>query len=212
MFDLTVAQFLVIVSAVLMIWGGYAYFRDTLSGKTRPNRVSWFMWALAPLVSLGAAFSVDAEIWPSIRVIVGGIVPAAVFLASFANQKSYWKLTRFDWICGGLSLLAMIFWGLADSPLAAIILATGANTFATVPTFIKAWNYPQTETRLTFVTSFLSSVLILPSIQQWNIENSAFQIMLVVTTGLLLFSVYRKSLGIGTSGFLNKRITLSSDD
>ena len=202
MFTLTFPQLLVVLSVILMVWGGYAYFRDTLSGKTRPNRVSWFMWALAPLVSIGAAFSIGAEIWPSIRVIVGGIVPAAVFLASFVNRNSYWKLTRFDWTCGGLSVLAMIFWGLANSPLVAIILATGANTFATMPTFIKAWNFPQSETRLTFVTSFLSAVLILPSIEQWNIENAAFQIMLVVSTALLLLAVYRKNLGIRCCKFL----------
>ena len=202
MLYLTFPQLLVVVSVILMVWGGYAYFRDTLSGKTRPNRVSWLMWALAPLVSIGAAFSIDAEIWPSIRVIVGGVVPAAVFLASFVNRNSYWKLTRFDWICGGLSLLAMVFWGLANSPLTAIILATSANTFATIPTFIKAWNFPETETRLTFVTSFLSAVLILPSIQQWNIENAAFQIMLVISTALLLMAVYRKNLGIGSCKFL----------
>ena len=197
MFGLTYAQVLVIISAILILYGGFAYLKDTLSGKTKPNRVSWFMWALAPLVSLGAAFSVDADIWPSVRVIVGGIVPATVFLASFVNKNSYWKLTRFDLICGLFSLLALVFWQLANSPLLAILLATAANTFASIPTFFKAWNYPETETRLIYVTSFLSAILIIPSIPEWNIENSAFQLMLMVSTGLLLIAVFRKDLGIG---------------
>ena len=157
--DLSLAHILVIISALLMLIGGYAYFRDTLSGKTKPNRVSWFMWALAPLISIGAAFSADADIWASIRVIVGGIVPALVFLASFNNRHGYWKLSRFDLTCGALSLMALIFWGIVDSPLIAILLATAGNTFASVPTFFKAWNFPETETRLTYITSFLSSIV-----------------------------------------------------
>jgi len=193
---MTFPHSLVIISTLLLLWGGYAYFRDTLAGRTKPNRVSWFLWALAPLVSFSAAFSVDADIWASVRVLVGGVVPGVVFLGSFFNRKSYWKLTWFDWFCGGLSLTALLFWQLASSPLIAVLLATAANTFASIPTFIKAWNFPETETRLTFITSFLSAVLIIPAIPVWNIANSAFQIGLMLTTGALLVAVYRKALGI----------------
>ena len=193
---MTFPHCLVIISTLLLLWGGYAYFRDTLAGRTKPNRVSWFLWALAPLVSFSAAFSVDADIWASVRVLVGGVVPAVIFLGSFVNRKSYWKLTWFDWFCGGLSLTALLFWQLASSPLIAVLLATAANTFASIPTFIKAWNFPETETRLTFITSFLSAVLIIPAIPVWNVANSAFQIGLMLTTGALLVAVYRKALGI----------------
>ena len=193
---MTFPHSLVIISTLLMLWGGYAYFRDTLAGRTKPNRVSWFLWALAPLVSFSAAFSVDADIWASVRVLVGGVVPAVIFLGSFANRKSYWQLTWFDWFCGSLSLTALLFWQLASSPLIAVLLATAANTFASIPTFIKAWNFPETETRLIFINCFLSAVLIIPAIPVWNVANSAFQIGLMLTTGALLVAVYRKDLGI----------------
>ena len=193
---MTFPQILVVVSVLLMVWGAYDYLRDTLAGKTKPNRVSWSLWALAPLISLGAAFDADADVWASIRVLVGGVVPAVIFLASFINKNSYWRLGRFDWFCGGLSLAALVFWQLADSPLVAVLLATAANTLATVPTFVKAWNYPETESRLIFITSFTSAILIIPAIPVWTIANSAFQIGLMLTTGALLVAIYRKDFGI----------------
>lgn len=193
---MTFPQLLVVVSVLLMVWGAYDYLRDTLAGKTKPNRVSWSLWALAPLISLGAAFDANADVWASIRVLVGGIVPAVIFLASFINKNSYWRLGRFDWFCGGLSLAALVFWQLADSPLVAVLLATTANTLATVPTFVKAWNYPETESRLIFITSFTSAILIIPAIPVWTIANSAFQIGLMLTTGALLVAIYRKDFGI----------------
>ena len=193
---MTFPQILVVVSVLLMVWGAYDYLRDTLAGKTKPNRVSWSLWALAPLISLGAAFDANADVWASIRVLVGGVVPAVIFLASFINKNSYWRLGRFDWFCGGLSLAALVFWQLADSPLVAVLLATAANTLATVPTFVKAWNYPETESRLIFITSFISAILIIPAIPVWTIANSAFQIGLMLTTGALLVAIYRKDFGI----------------
>ena len=193
---MTFPQLLVVVSVLLMVWGAYDYLRDTLAGKTKPNRVSWSLWALAPLISLGAAFDADADVWASIRVLVGGIVPAVIFLASFINKNSYWRLGRFDWFCGGLSLAALVFWQLADSPLVAVLLATAANTLATVPTLVKAWNYPETESRLIFITSFIGAILIIPAIPVWTIANSAFQIGLMLTTGALLVAIYRKDFGI----------------
>jgi TRAP-type C4-dicarboxylate transport system permease small subunit len=84
---MTFPHSLVIISALLILWGGYAYFRDTLVGRTKPNRVSWFLWALAPLVSFGAAFSVDADIWASVRVLVGGVASGVIFLNSFFEQR-----------------------------------------------------------------------------------------------------------------------------
>ncbi|MGA0343450.1 MAG: hypothetical protein ACO3RT_07905 [Arenicellales bacterium] len=193
---LTLAQWLVLASAVLMLWGGYDYLKDTLMGKTKPNRVSWSLWALAPLISLGAAFSAGADIWASVRVIVGGIVPATVFFASFVNKNSYWRLNAFDWFCGALSVAALVFWQLADSPLLAVLLASAANTLASVPTFIKAWNFPETESRLIFINSFVSSVIIIPAIPEWTVANSAFQISLMTTTALMMVAIFRKSLGI----------------
>jgi len=193
---MTFPQSLVIVSALLLLWGGSAYLRDTLAGRTKPNRVTWFLWALAPLVSFGAAFSADADNWASVRVLVGGVVPAVIFLGSFVNRNSYWRLTRFDWLCGGLSLTALLSWQFVNSPLIAVLLATAANAFASIPTFIKAWNFPETESRLLFITGFLSTILIIPAIPVWTIANSAFQIGLMVTTGALLLAIYRKDFGI----------------
>jgi hypothetical protein len=43
---LSIAHWLVLLSAVLSVVGSGAYIRDTLKGTTKPNRVSFSMWAL----------------------------------------------------------------------------------------------------------------------------------------------------------------------
>lgn len=191
---LSFAHWLVVVSALISVLGAGAYIRDTLSGKSKPNRVSWSMWALAPLVGTAAALSAHADPWAVIRIFLAGFLPLLVFTASFLNPQSYWKLTLFDFLCGACSILALMVWGFADSPRAAILFAAIGDGFASLPTIRKAWKYPETETGLTYIASFVSVLLIIPSIPRWDIENSAFQIYLLTANTLLMLAVYRKKL------------------
>lgn len=192
LFGISWVHWLVILSVLVSISGSFAYIRDTLKGKTKPNRVSWFMWALAPLIGTSAALSSGADVWATVRIFLSGFLPLIVFIASFVNPKSYWKLTPFDLACGVCAILAFAVWGFADSPRLAILLAAIADGLASLPTIRKAWNNPETETGITYVAGLLAVILILPSIPVWNIENSAFQIYLLIANTLLLLSVYRK--------------------
>ncbi|HEV8601510.1 MAG TPA: hypothetical protein VGQ87_02845, partial [Patescibacteria group bacterium] len=184
-------HWLVILSGLISITGAFAYIRDTLRGKTKPNRVSWIMWAIAPLVGTTAAISAGADLWATFRVFFSGFLPLIIFAASFVNPKSFWKLTFFDILCGICSLLAFVILISTDFPRIAILLAALGDGFALLPTLRKAWKYPETETGLTYILSLISTLIVLPSIPVWNIENSAFQIYLLVANTLLILSIYR---------------------
>lgn len=189
--EFNLAHALVFLSALLMLWGAAAYIRDTLAGRSKPNRVTWSMWALAPFIGTGAAISSGADPWATARIFLAGFAPLLVFLASFLNPQGYWKLTRFDLLCGCFSLLALVVWVLLGAPRSAILLAAIADGVAAVPTIVKAWKYPETETGATYLASFLSVAIVVPSIPVWNIENSAFQVYLLVVNLVLLFCIYR---------------------
>jgi hypothetical protein len=194
LFGLDFVHWLVVLSAVISVAGSYAYIKDTLAGKTKPNRVSWSMWAIAPLIGTGAALSSGADFWATVRIFLAGFIPLLVFFVSFANRQGYWKITKFDSICGVFSLAAFIAWLAGDSPRVAIFLAVLGDGFACLPTIVKAWKHPETETGVTYLASFVSVLLVIPSIPVWNIENSAFQVYLLIASTLLLVAVYRKKL------------------
>jgi len=193
--ELSLVHWLVLLSAAISVAGAVAYIRDTLAGRSKPNRVSWSMWALAPMIGTAAALYAKADPWATTRIFLAGFMPLLVFLASFANQKSYWKLSFFDLLCGSFSVLALLVWGVTDSSRAAILLAAIGDGFASLPTIFKAWRFPETETGVTYLASFLSVLIVLPSIPVWNIENASFQVYLLVVNLLLLIAVYRKRLG-----------------
>jgi hypothetical protein len=44
----------VILGIIVGFIGSLSYLIDTIKGKTKPNRVTWFLWALAPLIAFTA--------------------------------------------------------------------------------------------------------------------------------------------------------------
>lgn len=189
---LSLAHWLVVVSTAISLSGAFAYIRDMLRGKSTPNLVTWGLWAFAPLVATGAALSADADGWSTVRIFVSGFGPLLITITALFISKRYWKLSFFDYACGSLSLLAVAVWLLADSPVLAILLAAVADLFATVPTVLKAWKYPETETPYTYFVGLLTASIVLPAIPVWNIENASFQIYLLIANTALFVAVIRK--------------------
>lgn len=188
LFGISLAHWLVVISAVLGLSGSFAYIRDMFRGKSKPNLVTWGLWGFAPLIATAAALYASADIWATVRIFMAGFGPLLVFICAFFVPQSYWKLSFFDYSCGIFSLIALGVWLGADSPLLAILLAATADLFATLPTLIKAWKYPETETLYTYFIGLFTAIIVIPAIPVWNIENSAFQIYLLIAN-ILLFSI-----------------------
>ena len=70
--------------------GTSVYLRDTLRGTTKPNRVTWLLWAVAPLLAATVEFKegVGLRALPTFMV---GFMPLLVFAASFHNPDAVWR-------------------------------------------------------------------------------------------------------------------------
>lgn len=195
--DVSLAHWLVILSVVLSLSGTFAYIRDMFRGNTKPNLVTWGLWAFAPLIAAGAALAASADRWATVLILMSGFGPLLIFIFAFIVPQSYWKLSKFDYACGALSLVALGIWLGANSPVLAILLAAMADLLATLPTLIKAWRYPETETAYTYLVGLFATSIVIPSIPIWTIENSAFQLYLLIANTSLFLIVVR--------GYFSKR-------
>ena len=184
-------HWLVLASAAIGLTGTFAYIRDMFRGKSKPNLITWGLWAFAPLIATGAALSAHADGWSTVRIFMSGFGPLLVFLFAFIVRQGYWKLSKIDYVCGLLSLVALGTWLLADSPVLAILFAAIADLFASLPTILKAWKHPETETVYTYFVGLFTASIVLPAIPVWNIENAAFQMYLLTVNTTLFIVVMR---------------------
>ena len=183
-------QYIVLIGAVVQLVGIFVYIRATVRGETKPNRVTWLMWSVAPLIGSVAAFS-DGVRWAALPVFMSGFAPLLVFIASFVNPKSYWKLEKFDYICGAFSILALVLWGITKEPLIAIIFSIASDGFAAVPTIIKSWKHPDSESVEAYTTGLFNSLTSFFALRTFGISELAFPIYLVLVNSSLIAAVYK---------------------
>jgi hypothetical protein len=170
-----------------------SYLIDTVSGKVKPNRVSFLMWSLAPLVAFFAQIRSGVGI-QSLLTLTMGLSPLLIFIASFFNKKSEWKLTTFDLVCGGLSFVGFIIYLITKDAVLAIVFSIFADGLASLPTIRKSFLFPETESGWPYFGSVISTVLTQLTLKSWTFMNSAFSIYIFVVC-MILFVLIQYKLG-----------------
>lgn len=175
----------VIVGLIISIIGNAGYVIGTLKGRIKPNRVSFFLWGLIPLIAFAAEIKEGVGI-QSLTTLMAGLGPLAIFISSFINKKSYWKITKFDLTCGALSILGLILWSITKQPNLAILFALIADGLASVPTIAKSYKFPETEHSFPWIASTIAGALTLLTITTWTFAYYAFPLSIFITN-LLIF-------------------------
>ena len=184
----------VILGAFLNLLGTLRYIIDTIQGRARPNRVSWLLWSLAPLLAFSAELSQGVGII-SLMTFMAGFMPLLIFIASFVNKKSYWKISRLDIFCGGLSLLGLGLWLVTKQGFYAITFGIMADAFAAIPTLIKSYNDPDSESYLAFAGGGMSAAIALLTIKDWTYAHYGFPIYILLICGTFVLLI-RFKLGL----------------
>jgi hypothetical protein len=184
-------EYLVFVAAAASIIAALVYIRSMFRGQTKPNRVSWFMWSVAPFVATAATVSSGVG-WAVIPVFMSGFCPFLIFTASFFTKEAYWRHTSFDLFCGALSGLAIVFWYLTNNPNVAIIFAIVSDALASIPTLTKAWRNPQTESLWPFLVGTLTPLTSFVVATTWGFSELAFPIYLITINVLTFLVIIRR--------------------
>lgn len=163
----------VFLAVAFNFFGSLSYLIDTVKGKIKPNKVTWFLWALAPLVAFAAQISQGVGL-SSLLTFMVGFGPLLVFIGSFVNKKAQWKITNFDLICGALSILGLLLWGITRVGNIAILFAILADGLAAIPTLVKSYQAPETENYKVFLLAMIAALITLLTIKQWDFAHFAF--------------------------------------
>lgn len=198
----------VIVGAVLNLIGSLSYLKDTIKGKTRPNRVSWFLWAAAPLIAFSAELNHGVGL-PALMTFMVGFGPLLIFLGSFVNRKSSWKLTRLDMVCGALSVVGLILWQITGSGNLAILFSILADGLAGIPTIVKSWKEPESENWHVFFFGTVSAAITLLAINTWDFAHYGFPLYIFAICALLVVLIKFK---IGTRHKLVDELAAGEDE
>ncbi|MEL7115992.1 MAG: hypothetical protein AAGP08_10435 [Pseudomonadota bacterium] len=176
-----------VTAAVIATLAYVPYLKDTLAGRTQPQRASWFIWSvLSSLAFLSQIHEgATASLWfagaqcgatvvillASVRYGVGGLV----------NRRDCMLLTI---AAGGLAL-----WALTDTAAYALAVTIGVSLVGGIATIEKAYIAPESETMATWVLSSLAALCALISVGRLDPVLLAYPVYLLVLKGAVITAI-----------------------
>lgn len=184
---------IIYITVFLSLIGYFFYLKDIFFGQTKPNLISWFIWMLAPFI--GVFFQLKAGAGLSVvPVFLAGFGPFLVIVASLWHKNAYWKITTLDIICGGLALLALIFYIFTHNLGISILFAILSDGLGAIPTLVKSWRFPETETVALYLMGIINNTIGIFIIKNWIFSIYSFGIYLILINAAIVFCIYRKKI------------------
>lgn len=171
-----------IVASLLAVVGNVPYVRDVLAKKVQPHAYTWFVWSLVSGIIFFGQVAKGAGIG-ALPTFASEIFTFIIFLLSL--RYGFKKITAIDTFFLLLALVGIGLWVATNDPTLSVIIAVIIDLIAFVPTILKTWTYPKTETPLLYSMNVARHALALFSLQAYNIATTLHSIAMITTNSIM---------------------------
>ena len=186
------ASFIYLAMALRLL-GGASYTIATITGRAKPNTVSWLLWGIVPLVAFAASVQAGAGSVALVTLALG-ISPIIVFVTAMVKNHRSLELRGFNLLCAVVAILGIIIWQVTHQPQSAIIAMIFADFISSLPTIIKSRKNPSSEFPYAYMLSALSMIVTLGTITEWNIATASFPIYVLALNSYIFYLTIRKKI------------------
>lgn len=179
-----------ILSSVFILIGGFPYLKDIHQKKAHPHILSWIGWSF--ITALGAfAMLADGSTWTVAILFANTLLCLFVALYSIIRKVGVWSTSKIDIVFFGLGIIGLILWKTLDLPILALICAIAADLAFGLPTIIKAYKDPTSETSFVWIAATISGLFSLFAVQSFAFHEVAYPLYLFVYDTTVLFIVWK---------------------
>lgn len=167
-------QVLAAISVVFFLLAAPPYVIDTLQGKTRPERATWFVFAVLGII----AFVSQVELGATWSLVFSGIdTLGSMVVLGLSLKYGVGGWTRLDRVALTIAAGGVAIALFAHQPVIALLGNILADISGTVLTVYKTFRAPNSETTISWALTGTSALMGALSVGSLNI-------------GLLLYPVY----------------------
>jgi len=193
-----------IIAGIIALLAYVVYVVSIFRGKSKPNRVTWWIWAFMGLVlALSYKFSgADNTVWVPYVEFLG---PLTIAILSIKYGEGTLE-NKTDLYCFLGAVLSIILWIIFDSPVIALVTNLAIDSFAIVPTIKKSYLRPEGEDFWAWFGTGLADSLNMFAVERFTFAILVYPIYMLVSDLIIIFILLlRKKNIIKDTSFLTKR-------
>jgi hypothetical protein len=152
-----------ILSGLVIVSGDVTYIIDAYKARTTPHRITWFIFTVLNIIDFAnqAASGATNSLW-----LFAGAALATSIIFIISLFRGVGGYTKRDILILTGALIGCLLWWFLHSPLASIITNIIIASLALIPSYIKAFRDPKSETKITWLTASISGFLAATSIDK----------------------------------------------
>lgn len=159
-----------------------------LDGRVRPNRATWIIWTILGFLILASYRSVGAD---AIWVAVAGAIGPLVILA-LSVRYGEGGTAPLDLACLAGTGMGIVAWYLTSNPFVGLVIFLASDWFGSIPTIVKTWREPESESLVAWGLWWLGSVFQFLALSDWELRFSLYPLdFIVAQTIVILFALRR---------------------
>lgn len=179
-----------ILSSFFVLLGALPYLFDIHKGRAHPHVLSWLGWAF--ITALGAsAMMAEGATWAAAILWANTILCVSIAGYSSFRKVGVWSTGKYDYVFFGLGILGLILWQVLDMPVIALVCAIVADLLFGLPTIIKTYKDPATETPFVWATATISGLLSLFAVKGFVFHEVAYPFYLFIYDSIVLLLVMK---------------------
>lgn len=166
------------------------YVYSILKGRTKPDRVTWWVLTLVSAMITASYYASGARetIWfPAGYTLSFFIV--AIFSIKYGDGPVH--LHTLDRVALGGALVSAVVWASLKSPVPALFLNILTELIGLWPTIYKSINRPETEDRTAWVITTIASLVNLFAISEWTLIIATYPLYSFISNSMITYLLVR---------------------
>ncbi|HSX15280.1 MAG TPA: hypothetical protein VLF40_00650 [Candidatus Saccharimonadales bacterium] len=176
-----------VLALCLNVIGYIPYIRDIWRGKVKPQRVTWAIWTI--LTTIAAVNQVkNGGGYSSLFFISTAVLVSITFLLSI--RKGMGGASKLDMICLVLAIALFGYWATVHDTRISTLIAVIIDGIGAVPTIIKTYKHPETETYIQWMLAGVAGILTVLAVTRLDWALIIYPLYVVVANGAIVGTKY----------------------
>lgn len=189
-------EILSLAAALLSLAGNLPYIYDIYRRRIEPHAYTWLVWSIVSGITFFGQIAKGAGVGAFSAGVSWGFT-ILIFILALKNGFKHVRAIDTYFLIAAVAGIGV--WVVTQDPTISVVIAVAIDVVAFVPTIRKTMHSPHTESVLLYATNVVRHILILFSLEAYNLATMLHSVVMIVCNALMTALIFK---GLRTRGDL----------